>query len=246
MSSHGQSQYQVRFDWGLEGARAIAVDADVIVVIDVLSFTTAVDVATNRGAEVVVSGGPDAPALAERLGAVLAGPRDGEGPSLSPASLSGLAAGSRLVLPSPNGSALSAALIEHPAIVVAGSLRNRRAIADWALAQQGDKGDRFTIAVVAAGEVRDDGTTRFAVEDLLGAGAVIDALADVGIDYCSPESAAASAAFTGLRNATGHLIGASASGRELAERGYRADIDIAIDLDVSTAVPVLGEFGYRA
>ena len=245
MSSHGQSQYQVRFDWGLEGARTIAVDADVIVVIDVLSFTTAVDVATSRGAEVVVSGGPDAQALAERLGAVLAGPR-GEGPSLSPASLTELAPDSRLVLPSPNGSALSAALIEHPAIVVAGSLRNRRAIADWALAQQGDKGDRFTIAVVAAGEVRDDGTTRFAVEDLLGAGAVIDALADVGIDYCSPESAAASAAFTGLRNATGHLIGASASGRELAERGYRADVDIAIDLDVSSAVPVLGEFGYRA
>ena len=245
MSSHGQSQYQVRFDWGLEGARTIAVDADVIVVIDVLSFTTAVDVATSRGAEVVVSGGPDAQALAERLGAVLAGPR-GEGPSLSPASLTELAPDSRLVLPSPNGSALSAALIEHPAIVVAGSLRNRRAIADWALAQQGDKGDRFTIAVVAAGEVRDDGTTRFAVEDLLGAGAVIDALADVGIDYCSPESAAASAAFTGLRNATGHLIGASASGRELAERGYRADVDIAIDVDVSSAVPVLGEFGYRA
>ena len=246
MSSHGQSQYQVRFDWGLEGARAIAVDADVIVVIDVLSFTTAVDVATSRGAEVVVSGGQDAQALAERLGAVLAGPRGGEAPSLSPASLTELAPDSRLVLPSPNGSALSAALIEHPAIVVAGSLRNRRAIADWALGQQGDKGDRFTIAVVAAGEVRDDGTTRFAVEDLLGAGAVIDALADVGIDYCSPESAAASAAFTGLRNATGHLIGASASGRELVERGYRGDVDLAIDLDVSSAVPVLGEFGYRA
>ena len=245
MSSHGQSQYQVRFDWGLEGARAIAADADVIVVIDVLSFTTAVDVATNRGAEVVVSGGPDAQALAERLGAVLAGPR-GEGPSLSPASLTELAPDSRLVLPSPNGSALSAALIEHPAIVVAGSLRNRRAIADWAIAQQGDKGDRFTVAIVAAGEVRDDGSTRFAVEDLLGAGAIIDALADVGIDYCSPESAAAAAAFTGLRNATGHLIGASASGRELAERGHRADIDVAIDLDVSSAVPVLGEFGYRA
>jgi 2-phosphosulfolactate phosphatase len=84
------------------------------------------------------------------------------------------------------------------------------------------------------------------VEDLLGAGAVIDALADVGIDYCSPEAAAASAAFTGLRNATGHLIGASASGRELSESGYRGDIDLAIDIDCSTTVPVLGEFGYRA
>ena len=245
-SAHAQSQYQVRFDWGLEGARTIAEGADVIVVIDVLSFTTAVDIATSLGAEVIASTEPDAAALAERLDAVLAVARGADGPSLSPASLATLRPGARLVLPSPNGSALSAALVEHPAIVVAGSLRNRRAVADWALAQQGDKGDRFTIAVIASGEALADGSTRFAVEDLLAAGAVIDALADVGIDYCSPESAAAAAAFTGLRNATGHLIGASASGRELAEAGYRGDIDLAIDLDVSSAVPVLGEFGFRA
>ena len=183
-SPFGQTQYQVRFDWGIEGARAIGDGADVIVVVDVLS--------------------------------------------------------------SPNGSAISAALADSGALVVAGSLRNRSAIAAWALEQQGDKGDRFVIAVVAAGEARDDGSTRFAVEDLLGAGAVIDALADVGIDYCSPESAAASAAFTGLRNATGHLIGASASGRELSESGYRGDIDLAIDIDSSTTVPLLGDSGFRA
>jgi 2-phosphosulfolactate phosphatase len=90
--------------------------------------------------------------------------------------------------------------------------------------------------VIAVGEPRADGSTRFAVEDLLAAGAVIDALADAGIDYCSPEAAAAGAAFTGLRNATGHLIGASASGRELAAAGRRADIDSAIDLDSETSV----------
>jgi 2-phosphosulfolactate phosphatase len=101
-------------------------------------------------------------------------------------------------------------------------------VAQWALAAQGDKGDRFMIAVVASGEARDDGSIRFAVEDLLGAGAIIDALGDVGIDYCSPEAAAASAAYTGLKNATGHLIGASASGRALSADGRRADIDHAI------------------
>ena len=124
-------------------------------------------------------------------------------------------------------------------LIVAGSLRNRRAVARWALQRQGDAGDRFTIALVAAGDTRADGSTRFALEDLLAAGAIIDALADVGIDYCSPEAAAASAAFTGLRNATGHLIGSSVSGRMLAEAGRRADIDHAIDLDVSGEVPVI-------
>lgn len=175
--THGQSQYQVRFDWGQPGVDAIGEGADVVVWVDVL----------------------------------------GEQPT--------------------PGCAVT---------TVAGSLRNRRAVAAWALAQQGDKGERFTIAVVAAGEIRATGGIRFAVEDLLGAGAVIDALADVGIDYCSPEAAAASAAFTGLTNATGHLIGASESGRELLERGLRADVDAAIELDASSDVPVRGEFGFDA
>jgi 2-phosphosulfolactate phosphatase len=87
-----------------------------------------------------------------------------------------------------------------------------------------------------------NGTLRFALEDLLGAGAIIDALAAVGIDYCSPEAAAAAAAHTGLRNATGHLIGASTSGRAAAERGERAAVDAAIALNSSEDVPVLREF----
>jgi 2-phosphosulfolactate phosphatase len=175
--THGQTQYQVRFDWGVRGLDAIGDGADVAVWVDVLG---------------------DSPA------------------------------------------------IESRATVVRGSLRNRWAVAEWVLAQQGDKGERFMVAIVAAGERWDDGSTRFAVEDLLAAGSIIDALADVGIDYCSPEAAAASAAFTGLRNATGHLIGASASGRTLAAEGRRAEIDEAIELDASSEVPTVGEFGRRA
>ena len=52
---------------------------------------------------------------------------------------------------------------------------------------------------MAAGGSTAGGATRFAVEDLLAAGAVVDALASRGIDYASPEAAAACAAFTGLR-----------------------------------------------
>jgi 2-phosphosulfolactate phosphatase len=182
--THGQTQYQVRFDWGRPGADAIGEGADVVVWVDVLGTpATPQQSATPPG----------------------------------PATQNKRVAGT----------------------TIAGSLRNRRAIADWALAKQGDKGDRFTIAVVAAGDIREDGSIRFAVEDLLAAGAVIDALADVGIDYCSPEAAAASAAFMGLKNATGHLIGASASGRELAENGRRAEVDLAIQLDATGEIEVL-------
>jgi 2-phosphosulfolactate phosphatase len=60
----------------------------------------------------------------------------------------------------------------------------------------------------------------------------------VGIDYYSPEAAAAAAAFTGLRNATGHLIGASTSGRAMAAVDGRDLIEHAIRIDASSEVQI--------
>jgi 2-phosphosulfolactate phosphatase len=96
------------------------------------------------------------------------------------------------------------------------ALADAEEFAQWCLARQEELGGRFRIAVVAAGATQPDGSLRFAVEDLLGAGAVIDAIAEVGIDHQSPEAAAAAAAYTGLRNATKHLVKASVSAREAA------------------------------
>lgn len=101
-----------------------------------------------------------------------------------------------------------------PAGAVTGTLETAADLGAWALGQQEARGGRFRIAVVAAGAQRADGSLRFAVEDLLAAGAVIDAIAEVGIDHQSPEAAAAAAAYTGLRTATRHLISASVSARE--------------------------------
>jgi 2-phosphosulfolactate phosphatase len=199
-----QGQYQVRFDWGIEGARAIGVDVDVIVLVDVLSFSTETTRAVAAGESVPLDAATGA------------------------------------------GADIARALAGHSALVVAGCLANSAAIAQWALEQQGDKGDRFGVAVVAAGEPRADGTTRFALEDLLGAGAIIEALAAVGIDYYSPEAAAAAAAFTGLANATGHLIAASESGRALVARGARSDLAAARETGLPPTVPILREFGFGA
>jgi len=54
---------------------------------------------------------------------------------------------------------------------------------------------------------------------VLAAGAVVDALADLGIDDTSPEAAVACAAYTGLRRAVVHLTTASVSGREALAAG---------------------------
>ncbi len=139
-------------------------------------------------------------------------------------------------------SAMDASGQSAPPDAVLASFRNRRAVAEWVLARQGDRGDRFTVAVVAAGEPRDDGSIRFALEDLLAAGALIDALADLGIDYCSPEAAAASAAFTGLRHALGPLVGASATGHERALRSAPDALRHATDLDASSEVLTVREW----
>lgn len=247
-----QSKYEVRFDWGREGLASVAQGAGVIVVIDSISFTTTVGLAVEHGLEVVPFDGSGEPAdAAARLDAVLAGPRGASGITLSPSSITpenvaAIAPQSRVLVESLNGSRLSAAAAVFGVPVVAASLRNRTAVAQWILQHQVDTGNRLRVAVVAAGEARADGSTRFAVEDLLVAGAVIDALASVGIDYAAPEAAAACAAYLGLKRATGHLLTASVTGQQLIEADARIDVELAGKLDSSTVVPVLGEFGFRA
>jgi 2-phosphosulfolactate phosphatase len=131
-----------------------------------------------------------------------------------------LAAGADVVVladalpPVPGARGLPTSLAAHT-VIVAG-LETSALVADWALARQTEKGNRFSVAVIAVGESRPDGGIRFAMEDLLVAGAVIDALAERGIDHCSPEAAAAAASFVGLKRAVKHLVRASETGQALA------------------------------
>ncbi|TDW29745.1 2-phosphosulfolactate phosphatase [Cryobacterium psychrophilum] len=123
--------------------------------------------------------------------------------------------------------------------VITAGFGNRTAVAEWIVARQSEKGDRFGVAVIAAGGLRADGTVRFAVEDLLASGAVIDALIGLGIDHCSPEAAAASAAFVGLKQAARHLVSASESGQALVALGRDAEVRLAARLDNSHDVAAL-------
>ena len=74
--------------------------------------------------------------------------------------------------------------------VVIGGLRNAAAVAAHVMAVQHGRGARTSISVIAAGSVDDADATgvRFAVDDLLGAGAVVAALGDLGIDHLAAAS----------------------------------------------------------
>lgn len=245
-AAHRQLPYIVRFEWGHDGAATVAPGADLAVVVDVLSFSTCVSVALDRGAEIIPFTWKDTSAedFAAHHGAELAGPRDGGGLSLSPASLRGAESLRRVVLPSPNGSALCHGLAREVPRVAAACLRNAAATAEWIVANLPAD---TVIAVIAAGERWPDGTLRPAVEDQVGAGAFIAALAatrgDVSeADYWegfSPEAIAAAAVFDAVEPNLREFLQGCSSGRELIGAGFAGDVDIAAELDDSDAVAIL-------
>jgi 2-phosphosulfolactate phosphatase len=237
---YGQAGFDVRFGWGPNGLRALAPQVETLVVVDVLSFTTSVDVAVGRGAVVLPyrwrDGGEERYAAEQE--AILAVPREAATEkrpwTLAPDTLSDIPAGTRLVLPSPNGSALSFAATEAGVgTVLAGCLRNPTAIAA-AVPTSGPMG------VLAAGERWgvSQGPLRPALEDLLGAGAVIDRL---GPRQLSPEARAARAAFRDMVDDLPAVLTSCGSGRELAARGSPDEARVAAALDVSGAAPTLVE-----
>jgi 2-phosphosulfolactate phosphatase len=232
-----QRRFDVRCEWGLPGIRLVGASADVLIIVDVLSFSTCVDVAISRGASVFPYRWNDETAreYATRVGAELAVQRGQTGKySLSPVSMRSAVAGTRIVLPSPNGSELTTESEGLGRIVLAGCFRNCQAVATFAAA----KGE--AIAVIPSGERWPDGTLRPAVEDLAAAGAIIANLAGA----LSPEASAAVAVWNAARNGISDFLASCVSGQELIERGFEEDVRVACEVNVSATVPMLSERAY--
>lgn len=222
-----QKAWDCRCEWGPAAVAALA-PADVTIVVDVFSFTTCVDVATSRSVTILPYpwNDPSAAEFARAHGAELAGRRREARYSLAPASYLEAPEGLRCVLPSPNGAQVTLAAAGTTSTVLAGSLRNAHAVATAAQAL----GSRFN--VIPAGERWADGSLRVALEDWLGAGAILRWLAGSR----SPEAESAVALFEHHRGRLIETLDQCGSGRELHGRGHEKDKFIAGELDVSACV----------
>jgi 2-phosphosulfolactate phosphatase len=232
---HDQSAYDIRLEWGLDGLATLVGGCNVVVIVDVLSFSTCVDVAVGRGACVFpfAEQGEAARAFATESGAVCAGARRPDQYSLSPLSLVRARPNERIVLPSPNGAALSLRTGDTPTFTAC--LRNATAVARAAA------GLGRHIAVIAAGERWPSGNLRPAIEDWLGAGAVVAALDG----HRSPEAETACRSFEVVSTRIRSALLECVSGRELVERGFAEDVAIASELNVSTRAPMLRDGAFQ-
>lgn len=238
----------VHVSWGPTAAALAAARGDVVVVVDVMSFSTTLSIAVAReftclvytGAEIEALGGPARAAI--RLGnARPLGPRASAAPgqpSISPASLLFAEPGQRVVVTSLNGASVVAAAAGAPALLV-GSLRNATACARTAARLLGTaRAGRIT--VVACGErwssvAPDASGLRPCAEDWLGAGAICAGLAELGYSLSAEARLAAATWSTDLGFED---LGDCVSARELRSAGYAADVELALQVDTDEKVPV--------
>jgi 2-phosphosulfolactate phosphatase len=250
-----QGGFDLRVEWGLDGVRALGPHCAVLVIIDVLSFTTTVDIVVGRGGRVLPLPWKDerAAEAATEAGATLVPTGltklDGEnytaeptnGWTLRPGSLVALPAGTFLAIASPNGATLSAAAAKSGTTVLAGCLRNASAVAALAAEIAGDR----PIGIVPAGERwRPAQTLRPSLEDYLGAGAI--AAAVTGRSAPSPEAEMAIQAYRSMAGRVPALLADSVSGRELTAAGVPRDVELAAEMDVSGVAPLLSNGVFAA
>lgn len=238
---YSQSDFEVRLEWGLPAVEHLAPDVDCVVVVDVMSFSTCVSVAIDNGALIYPYPWKDDSAIqyAEQIGAHAASferSANGVSYSLSPHSLKMIPTGAKLVLPSPNGSTISFRARDYGIEVFSGCFRNMAATARECA--------RFKrILVIPCGERWPDGDFRPSVEDIAAAGGII---ANLGRNSLSPEAESAAAIFRHHSEQGMSSLHLCSSARELAKRGFEADIRLCLNVDVSAKACRLNDDFYTS
>jgi len=236
-----QQPYRYRFDWGRRGVQQAVEQGNILVIVDTLRFSTATITATHHGGLIYpCSLDEDAAELARRIGGEVAVSRrdtpDKGRFSLSPATYFNIEPGTKVVLASPNGASCSKYGSQIPYLFI-GALVNAQAVAMAvsSLAEQ----ENLAATVIACGErwktPSEDGVLRIAIEDYLGAGAVLSYVQGEK----SPEARVCEGAFVQVRDELEGILWDCGSGRELREKGFAADVQHAARLNLYQTVPYM-------
>lgn len=231
-----QAEFDICCEWGEQGVTNLAPISDVLIVVDVLSFSTCVEIATNNGAIIFPYQWKDKSALnyALSVNAELASSERKltNDYSLSPSSLVNIPANTRLVLPSPNGATIT--LSAQQTQVLTGCLRNCEAVANFA--QKYGK----RISVIPAGERWNNRSLRPALEDIIGAGAILSYLKGT----FSPEAKAAIVVFQSTKDDLLSTLKSCISGKELIAKGFAKDVELSAAYNISKCVPLFANNAY--
>lgn len=236
-----QQPYRYQLDWGRRGVQQAVEQRNMLVIVDTLRFSTATITATHHGGLIYpCSLDEDAVELARRIGGEVAVSRqhapDKRRFSLSPATYFDIEPGTKVVLASPNGATCSRYGEQVPYLFI-GALVNARAVAAVisSLAEQ----ENLAVTVIACGErwqtPSEDGTLRVAIEDYLGAGAILSYLQGAK----SPEACVCEGAFVQVRAELESILWDCGSGRELREKGFATDVQHAARLNLYQTVPYM-------
>ena len=219
--------------WGAEWQNWEANPPDIAVVVDVLTFSTVIDVALAARLKCFVP--PVDASSSVYPGALWTGRREAGGISLSPDSMSGLPTGCEVAFQSPNGGACVRSMLGQVLTVAIGCMRNAGAMADWIGTRE-----RARVALVACGERWPNRSMRPALEDWLGVGAIAVCLP---LSSLSVNACAARVAYLDAENRLDEVLYETRSGQELLERGYPADIKWTQAIDALRAVPIVTRGG---
>jgi len=215
----------------------------VFAVVDVLRASSAIVTLLERGVPAVIPAASveEARELRERLPDYLhCGERDSLPPpgfdyGISPTEFAALEPkGRRAILTTSNGTRLLNHLAAAPAVLV-GALLNREAAAKAMLALAAERGRDATVVCAAA----PDGTS-IALEDALGAGAIVEAALRLDASLRPTDAALfARDAFLARRRDLRDALASARHGAELIAAGFSADVDYCARLDVSSVGPLL-------
>ncbi len=238
-----QSPYQCRMDWGVKGVMEASNRGDIIIIVDVLSFSSAVINAVYNG--VIIYPFPrtgdinEFGKLVDAEVCILERSRARELglPSLSATSFNKSHQYKKYVLSSINGATCVKVANESVTILI-GGLLNRAAVAK--VVNNLQKEINKNVTVIACGERwkskgEEPKELRPSIEDYLGVGAILEKLEGTK----SPEAKVCISAFKNSQSSLFELISDSGSGRELLNMEFPEDVEFSCQLDKFDAVPIL-------